>query len=71
MSVGSIGLASNLKERDGFFYPANSITQLIGHDRVGPIGLERFEYDLELKFGAISALTHGAYRWIDSRFTGS
>ncbi len=38
-----------------------------GDLRVGSIGLEGFEYDLELKFGAIGALTYGACGWIDSR----
>ena len=37
-----------------------------GDLRVGSIGLERFEYDLEFEFGAISALTHGGCGWIDS-----
>ncbi|MCS3748919.1 hypothetical protein GGQ19_000070 [Salinibacter ruber] len=32
MSVGSIGLVSNLAKRDGFFYPAGSVTQLSGHN---------------------------------------
>jgi hypothetical protein len=35
-----------------------------GDLRIGSIGLERFEYDLEFEFGAIGALTHGVYRWI-------
>jgi hypothetical protein len=30
MSVGSIGLASNLAKRDGFFYSLTSITQDYG-----------------------------------------
>ncbi|MCS3866950.1 hypothetical protein GGP82_003533 [Salinibacter ruber] len=40
MSVGSIGLVSNLTERDGIFYSACSITQDYGLNllRLNPIG---------------------------------